>query len=451
MSVTIAWIKSPRAWAVAVTAAAVLIASAAMWRGGFAQERSGAAVVIERTGPASPEPTRAFRSPPATTERRPEPSPPVHYAPFAPGLERGVNVRHRDAPLAGLADPQPRLFDPVLCGVEEAEDPCAPEPNWEDRGPVLWQSVLAQGEYLGPARIQHVPAYRLRVDDQMNFTFRVARVVGPAYKLNVNDQVRVESAVDKTLDRTITIAPDGMLVLPYIGLVMAANRTVAELRDDLEKRLSEFYVEPTITVTPIKMGSRLEDFLSAVDARSSADVGGLGVQRRVMPDGTVSLPAIGQVPAQGLTIEELRREVNERYRDIVDGLDVTPDLRQKAPTFAYVLGEVQTPQRIPLERPTTAMMAIAQAGGELPGGHLRQIVIFRRTHDWRLIATKLDLQGAIWGKKPSPSDDLYLRDADIVLVPKRPIRIADDFINLFFTQGIYGIFPNQGFSWTSTL
>ena len=132
-------------------------------------------------------------------------------------------------------------------------------------------------------------------------------------------------------------------------------------------------------------------------------------------------------------------------------MDVTPDLRLKAPTFAYVLGEVTTPQRIPLDRPTTAMMAISQAGGANIGGNLRQIIIFRRTEDWRLIATKLDLQGAIWGKQPIPSDELFLRDADIVLIPKRPIQIADDFINLIFTQGIYGIFPNQGFSISSTL
>ncbi len=347
-----------------------------------------------------------------------------------------MGVRHYDAPVAGLPTPGVRPFNPYKCGVAESCDPCAPEPNWENRGPVAWQSVFAHGGYIGPARTPHVPAYRLRVDDQMNFTYRISRQVGPEYKLNVNDQVRVESAVDKDLDRTITIAPDGMIVLPYVGSILAAGRTVIDLRTDLEKRYKEFYVEPSITVTPTRMGSRLEDLRSAVDARSSADIGGLGVRRSVMPDGTVSLPGLGLVPAQGLTIEELRREVNERYLDVVEGMDVMPDLRQKAPTFAYVLGEVATPQRIPLDRPTTAMMAISQAGGENFGGNLRQIIIFRRTDDWRLIATKLDLQGAI---------------SDIILIPKRPIQIADDFINLFFTQGIYGIFPNQGFSMTSTL
>ena len=374
-------------------------------------------------------------------------SPVVYERPLPPLL----GVRHHDTPVAALPAAGARPFDPYKCGVTESTNPCAPEPSWENRGPEAWQSVFAHGGYIGPHRTAHVPAYRLRVDDQMNFTYRIARQVGPEYKLNVNDQIRVESAVDKDLDRTITIAPDGMIVLPYVGSILAADRTVVELRKDLEKRYTEFYVEPSITVTPTLMGSRLEDLRSAVDARASADIGGLGVRRRIMPDGTVSLPGISLVPAQGLTIEELRREVNERYRELVDGMDVTPDLRLKAPTFAYVLGEVTTPQRIPLDRPTTAMMAISQAGGANIGGNLRQIIIFRRTEDWRLIATKLDLQGAIWGKQPIPSDELFLRDADIVLIPKRPIQIADDFINLIFTQGIYGIFPNQGFSISSTL
>jgi hypothetical protein len=36
-------------------------------------------------------------------------------------------------------------------------------------------------------------------------------------------------------------------------------------------------------------------------------------------------------------------------------------------------------------------------------------------------------------------------------VPKSKIQIADDYIDLIFTQGIYGVFPNQGWSLNSTL
>jgi len=39
------------------------------------------------------------------------------------------------------------------------------------------------------------------------------------------------------------------------------------------------------------------------------------------------------------------------------------------------------------------------------------------------------------GNRPTPADEIFLRDSDIVLVPKRPIQRIDDPINHVFTQG----------------
>ena len=50
------------------------------------------------------------------------------------------------------------------------------------------------------------------------------------------------------------------------------------------------------------------------------------------------------------------------------------------------------------------------------------------------------------GKRLNPADDIWVRDLDIILVPKHPIQIADEIINMVFTQGIYGVIPNQGIS-----
>ena len=68
-------------------------------------------------------------------------------------------------------------------------------------------------------------------------------------------------------------------------------------------------------------------------------------------------------------------------------------------------------------------------------------MIFRRTEDWRLMATRLDLRGALLGQRPAPSDELWLRDSDIVIIPKSPIQRLDELIDLVFTRGLYGIIP----------
>jgi polysaccharide export outer membrane protein len=56
----------------------------------------------------------------------------------------------------------------------------------------------------------------------------------------------------------------------------------------------------------------------------------------------------------------------------------------------------------------------------------------------------LDLRGAVLGKQPTPADEIWLRDGDVVIVPAMPIRLMDNFIRMVFTEGIYGIIPFQG-------
>ena len=41
----------------------------------------------------------------------------------------------------------------------------------------------------------------------------------------------------------------------------------------------------------------------------------------------------------------------------------------------------------------------------------------------------------------TPIDLLRRADAEVIVVPKSPILVADDFINLVFTRGLYGVAP----------
>jgi polysaccharide export outer membrane protein len=332
-----------------------------------------------------------------------------------------------------------------LMGVDCSGCSIGGEAGWSDRRPIPFE-VMGQGEYIGPFRDVEVPEYRLRVGDELEFVYRLTRVESQQpYELNVGDRIRFESLIDPTLDRELVIQPDGMITLRLLGQVRAARRTVAELQQELEKRYTKYYKVPAVTVTPLQVNTRLEDLRAAVDSRFG-QTGGQAQQSRVTPEGTVQLPAIGSVPAQGLTLTELAQEIDERYEQIVDGMGVTPRLLRRAARYLYVVGEVRQPGRFLLEAPTTAMQAVALAGGWNNGGNLRQIVVFRRTEDWRLMATKLDLRGALLGERPCPADEVWLRDSDIVVVPKSHLLRTDDFIELLFTRGIYGVLPMQGIS-----
>lgn len=310
---------------------------------------------------------------------------------------------------------------------------------WERARRAQWQAY-AQGEYVGAARLEHVSEYRLRVDDQLDMIYRVTREENSQpYKLNVGDEISVESFTDPELNRNLIIQPDGTVTLRLLGQVKATGQTVPQLRDVIEEKYKQYYKSPAITVTPLRVNTKLEDLRATVDRRQG--VGGQSQLVRITPEGTISLPAIGSIRAQGLTLRELQVELNERYRQEVEGIEVVPVLAQRAPRYIYVLGEVRTPGRFELTGPTTAIQGIAMAGSWNVGAHLRQVVVFRRGEDWRLLATMINLEQALCGNQPCPAGEIWLADSDVVIVPKSPILKAADFIDLVFTRGIYGVFP----------
>ncbi len=321
---------------------------------------------------------------------------------------------------------------------------CGAEATWKAMRPLDFNSY-AQGGYAGPARLAHLSQYRLRPGDQLQVIYLITRRQGNgAYRLEVGDQVLIESVSDAdltrgTLQNGLQIQPDGTITVRILGQVHAAGLTVDALRKQLESQYAKFYNDPTIDVTPVTTNTLAEDIRNAVGGRSGLSRQAIDVT--VMPDGKVRLPGIGEVCVQGFTLSELKSEINLRYSQTVVGLELEPILTSQAPHFIHVLGEVRTPNRFQITAPTTVLGAIAEAGGQLPGANLRQVVVFRRAEDWRLISTMLDLQGAVYGKRPTPADEIWLRDGDVIIVPAKPIQRFNWFVNQVFREGIYGVVP----------
>jgi polysaccharide export outer membrane protein len=316
------------------------------------------------------------------------------------------------------------------------------EGRWSNHEQVPWEQ-FAYGEYIGPHRTPHVPEYRLRVNDSLEFVYLRTREKSlEPYRLYVGDTISISSAIDPSLtQQNLVVRSDGMVSLSLIGQVSTAGKTVENLQRELNDKYTKFVKNPAIVVQVNQGDTPLQDLVDSVDAR--AGQGGQARAATVSPDGTVQLPGIGSVPAIGLTLDEIGREVNARYRLRQGGIEVTPILIQRAPRFIYVVGQVGQPGRFELVGPTTVMQALALAQGDLQGGNLRQAIVFRRDQDWRLTATRLDLNGALIGRRPQPSDDIWLRDSDIVLIPKKPVQRLSEAVNLYFSNTLYGLFPGQ--------
>lgn len=332
-----------------------------------------------------------------------------------------------------------------MIGVD-CEGHCGQEARWNDIRPMPFDAY-GPGGYAGPSRFAHLGEYRLRPGDQIQVLYLITRRQRAGeYKLMPGDEVLIESGTDEdltrgTLENGLLVQPDGTITVRMLGQIHAAGRTVSQLREILDEEYAKFIKQPSIDVTPVKTNTLAEDIRNAVGGQSGFNQQAITVT--IMPDGKIRLPGIGEICVQGFSLNQLKREVNLRYAEIVVGIDTEPILTQQAPHFVHVLGQVALPGRIQLEAPTTVLSAIASAGGQLPAGNMRQVVVFRRAEDWRLISTVLDLQGAIYGKRPTPADEIWLRDGDVIIVPDKPITRFNNWAQQVFTDGLYRILPVQ--------
>lgn len=145
---------------------------------------------------------------------------------------------------------------------------------------------------------------------------------------------------------------------------------------------------------------------------------------KVSPDGKISLPTIGNLEVNGLTLTQtaklLESQVHRFYRNVKTGISLT----QLRVFQIHVLGDVLGPGAYlatPLKRVSDA---IAQAGGVLPSGSQRQIQLQR---DKRIHATA-DLYAYM--RKGDDAANPYLRDGDVIFVPP----MSDMRVTVYVTE-----------------
>jgi|TARA_B110000879_G_scaffold205993_1_gene287228 polysaccharide export outer membrane protein len=69
------------------------------------------------------------------------------------------------------------------------------------------------------------------------------------YLLNPGDQLEVSVWNEDTLQRTITVLPDGMISFPLVGHLQAAGKSAADVEAVIGEKLDTFIADPEVNVT----------------------------------------------------------------------------------------------------------------------------------------------------------------------------------------------------------
>jgi polysaccharide export outer membrane protein len=126
--------------------------------------------------------------------------------------------------------------------------------------------------------------------------------------------------------------------------------------------------------------------------------------------GSINVPYINKIKAEGLTPAQLARSIEETYRS--DKIFTNPNitiLMQPSARFVNVGGSVRTPMRVPFTEDMTLLAAISAAGGFNDFADQKRVRLLRgnevKLYDVRQF-------------RRDPSQDVKLQPGDRVEVPQ---------------------------------
>ena len=164
----------------------------------------------------------------------------------------------------------------------------------------------------------------------------------------------------------------------------------------------------------------------------------------VTREATISVPDIGQLVLNGLTLTQAKRLITDRLGMVYSGIrarrpttfvDVT--LGKLRTIQVFILGDVVRPGGYTISSVSTVLNALYNAGGPTARGSMRDIRIIRHNQIWK----DVDLYGYILtGDK---AEDVRLQSGDVVFVP--PAGKVVGVLGQIHRSAIYELAPGEGF------
>ncbi|HEX6464941.1 MAG TPA: polysaccharide biosynthesis/export family protein [Vicinamibacterales bacterium] len=167
-------------------------------------------------------------------------------------------------------------------------------------------------------------------------------------------------------------------------------------------------VSPLLTSSAYVIGA--SDVLSIVfwrDPDMSAEV-------TVRPDGKITLPLLKEIPAAGLTPEQLRQKLIAAASEYVEEPNPVVVVKEIHSRNVFITGSVTKPNAYALTGDTTVMQLIAMAGGLVDFADRKHILIIR-IENGKQQYYQFNYGDVI--RRIHPEQNILLRPGDTVVVP----------------------------------
>ena len=134
----------------------------------------------------------------------------------------------------------------------------------------------------------------------------------------------------------------------------------------------------------------------------------------VLPDGKITFPLIGQIVAEGATLDQLKTQIEQKILRFVPNPNLTVAVHEIKSLYVYIVGKVYNAGRFELNTNIDVLQALAMAGGLNPFAKKSKIKIFRKKKG-RTLLFEFDYDRVSEGK--NLEQNITLQRGDVIVVP----------------------------------
>ena len=259
------------------------------------------------------------------------------------------------------------------------------------------------------------------------------------YKIGPEDLLEISVLEEEKLSKTVRVSSQGNITLSLLGILKVKNLTASELEKEVRDLLAEKYIkDPHVSVFIKEYRNQRISMMGAVEKPGVYDVSGqktildmLALSGGLKEDAGQLLFLIRPPRLEEATSKEKKESDEQGPRTFVIDLeellfkgDFTLNLTLnhgdiiRVPTSGniYIGGEVRSPGTFPLKgKKLTVSRAIIMAGGLKGEANGSETKIFRHSEKG---SSKEILSVNVYAIQKGEQEDLFLKENDIIMVPK---------------------------------
>ena len=135
---------------------------------------------------------------------------------------------------------------------------------------------------------------------------------------------------------------------------------------------------------------------------------------RVLPDGYISFPLVGEIAVSGASLPQIKQQLTEKLARFIADPVVNISVQSAEGNIVYVIGQVKRPGQFVMYQPLDVMQVLSLAGGLTAFAQANDIVILRRTDNGK---AAIEFEYGALEEGDELDSNILLKSGDVIVVP----------------------------------